>query len=119
MNNVKVPQVEFISGATPQESAQMVNARMMELGNNSPTFQRDGIGFWITYTVDIDEKPERPKRHAEGEGVCCPECPCFEFVSDRAKWGRCQKHGGASVSYRRKVCDTYWRLLEGGDGVNA
>ena len=116
MNNVKVPQVEFISGSTPQESAQMVNARMRELGHNSPSFERDGIGFWITYKIDIDNKP---KRRTAGQGVCCPDCPCFELASEHAKWGKCQKHGGASVSSRRKVCDTYWILIEGGDEINA
>ena len=118
MNN-KVPQVEFISGSTPQESTQMVNARMRELGCNSPTFERDGIGFWITYTIDIDNKPEKPKRRSAGQGVCCPDCPCFELASDRAKWGKCQRHGNVSVSCRKKVCDTYWILIEGGDEINA
>lgn len=117
--NIKVPQVEYISGTTPQESAQMLNARIRELGHSNPTFQRDGIGFWITYDVSLDDEPKTPRQKFPGEGVCCSFCPCFEHVSDRAKWGRCQKHGGASVSGHKKVCDTYWILIEGGGEFNA
>lgn len=115
----KIPQVEYISGATPQESAAMLNARLRELGRNSPTFERDGAGFWITYSIDMDNEPAKPKYRITGEGVCCPDCPCFELTSERAKWGKCQRHGGASVSCRKKVCDTYWMLMEGGDEINA
>ena len=114
--SIKVPQVEYISGATPQESAAMCNARMRELSRNSPTFQRDGIGFWITYYTNIGE----PKRcEPKTADACCSGCPYFEEVSERTRWGRCQKYGGASVSRYKIVCDAYFMLTEGGDGFNA
>ena len=116
MSNIKIPQVEYISGSTPQESTLMLNARIKELMRNNPSFERDGIAFWLTYIIDVTDEAEKPKTD---KSAYCSGCPCFERVSDRAKWGKCQKHGGASVSCRKKVCDTYWILIEGGDEINA
>lgn len=121
MSSMAVPQIEYVGGNTPQESVALFNARMYELRFNNPTFERDGMGFWITYNKDMDA-------HAKGRPVLkgatehgyphCIECPHYEYVSDRVKWGACTMHGNASVNRDMNVCEAYW-YDEGGDEPNA
>ena len=115
MSTIRIPQVEYISGTTPQESTLMLNARIKELMHNNPSFQREGIAFWLTYIIEVNDEIKKP----ENESVCCPACPCFERVSDRAKWGRCRRLDGASVGCHQKVCASYWKIIRGGDEFNA
>ena len=117
MSNIVVPQVEYIGGSTPQESAALFNARIIELQFNNPTFERDGIGFWITYSKDV--QCETPKKVSYGgDGFpCCSECSYFKRVSERVKWGACDYHR-ASVNANNKICEEYRKNI-GGDELNA
>ena len=119
MNSITVPQVEYIGGKTPQEAAALFNARIVELRFNKPTFEREGDGFWITYTKDIEETSHETKTESSAEisRPCCGNCLFFEQISYRVKWGKCSLKDYACVNRDSTACEDY--PLGGGDERSA
>lgn len=120
MSSILVPQVEYVGGNTPQESAALFNARMIELRFNKPSFERDGMGFWITYSLDVQHGTPKTVSYTTSctDGFPrCSECSNFERVSERVKWGTCSVHR-ASVDANKRICEEFQRNL-GGDELNA
>ena len=111
MSKIAVPQVEYVGGSTPQESAALLNERIMELKRYNPTFEREGLGFWITYNKDIQESADAeaiPHKTTTSYAYArCLTCPHLEHVSDRVKWGLCRMHN-ANVNFNKAVCESYW-----------
>ena len=122
MSSITVPQVEFVGGSTPQETAALFNTRIVELRFNKPTFERVDSGFWITYTKEIETSRDKEKEVEHSDVYPrCSNCLYFEKAGERVKWGVCRRYGDASVNANKKACATFWKykLGIGGDELNA
>lgn len=118
MSSITVPQVEYVGGKTPQESAALLNARIVELRHNNPSFERDGLGFWVTYNKVICEDEEKATE-TDDKHPRCSDCILFESAGEKVKWGKCKRYGGASVNRNKLACASYWINNLGGDELNA
>ena len=112
-----VPQVRFIQGRDPHETAQMFNETMTELAELNPTYEREGDSFWVYYKVDMYSDEEIFER-VTTTSAHCEDCPYimrdlnrFGNIDARKKWATCGKTG-ERVHMESKACDIYDSLSE-------
>lgn len=113
MRELSIPQIEFISGQTPAESAALFNEAMMRLAAYHPTFERAGSDFYIFYEITKREaesdREERPKKAKATCGDCLylsKDLNRFGEIDKRKKWATCSKTG-IRTHITSKACGLY------------
>lgn len=112
MKAIRIPQIEYISGSTPAESAVLFNEAMMKLAQYNPTFERTGADFYIYYQV-VKEEVEEEKKPTKK--ACCLDCIYlsrdlnrFGEVDKRKKWAVC-KYTGIRTNIESRACEIYYK----------
>lgn len=112
MREMNIPQIEYISGNTPAESAALFNEAMMRLAPYHPTYERAGADFYIYYEITKAEAEGEPK---EAKKATCGDCPFldkdlnrFGEIDKRKKWATCKKTD-IRTRMDTKACGFYYR----------
>lgn len=121
MKTITRHRMEAITGSTPQEAAALFNEAMDRLAELNPTYEREGLTFWISYKIITDEAESLSDvNELTGCTAHCVECPYiirdtnrFGGVDTRKKWATCGKTG-ERVRIDSKACDIYYKGVERG-----
>ena len=127
MISKKIPQVIVVSGETPEETAALFNAKMMELAdlNIEPTFERDGNLFWIYYDITTTVCETKVEEYEQEHGHHnCSECPyCKRDLNRFGQPNQRKKHATCTNNHCRtrldsSACEEYYKELERRDAKN-